>query len=122
MVFDSKINFVYALYTKNYGFIDSNIDNDKLYPIFTYNRNYEVNINSFNSIFEEKEEKKLGSTFIISGVILIVLLALISCFFFYKYFTYSRKRISLNNEDQSQALINDTRGPTSGGTKIEALD
>ena len=122
MVLDSKINFVYALYTKNYGFIDSNIDNDKLYPIFTYNRNYEVNINSFNSIFEEKEEKKLGSTFIISGVILIVLLALISCFFFYKYFTYRRKRISLNNEEQSQELINDTRGPTSGGTKIEALD
>ena len=121
MVLDSKINFVYSLYTKKYGFIDSNIENEKIYPIFIYNRNYKVDMQSFNSIFEEEEEKKLGTAFSVCGFIGVVLLCLLACFFFYKYWTYRRQGISLNEGTSTQNLINDTREPTTN-TKIEALD
>ena len=33
-VVQSKINLVYSIYSKNYGYINSNIENKKIYPVF----------------------------------------------------------------------------------------
>ena len=53
MVIDSKINFVYSIYTKKYGHINPNIDNEKIYLVFTYQKSYEVDIDSYNDYFPD---------------------------------------------------------------------
>ena len=112
MVVDSKINLVYSLNTKNYGYIYPNIENDKTYPIFIYNRNYKVDIDSFNEAFPDiNSAKSFKKYFIIIGVILIVIFALIAAFFFYKSCKHRRGRISLG-KGPKENLINDSRDPT----------
>ena len=115
MVLNSTINFVYSIYTKNYGFLNSKIENKKLYPIFTYNRNYKVDIDSFNEVFSEiNSYKSFRNIFITLGVIFIIIFAILACFCFYKYCS-TKKRINLN--DLSQNLgINTTREPTTNTT------
>ena len=115
MVLNSTINFVYSIYTKNYGFLNSKIENKKLYPIFTYNRNYKVDIDSFNEVFSEiNSYKSFRNIFITLGVIFIIIFAILACFCFYKYCS-TKKHINLN--DLSQNLgINTTREPTTNTT------
>ena len=118
MVLDSKINLIYAIYTKNYGYINSNLENEKLYPVFVYSRNYQVDIDSFNDIFSEiNSYKSFRKVILIVGIILIVLFFIIACFCFYKCYFYRRKRISLTDAPRDN-LINDSREQT----KFTALD
>ena len=122
MVLESKINLVYSIYTKNYGDIVFKIDNDKTYPIFTYQRNYKVNIDSFNDYFSEiNSYKSFRKRFIIIGCIFILVFAIITCVCIYKFFYYQTPRISLDKAPDDKLLLNDssTRGPTT--TKIENI-
>ena len=85
MVLDSKINFVYSIYTKKYGYINPKIENDKTYPIFTYNRNYEVDIDSYNEYFPGiTSYYTFRLVFIVIGIILMIVCAIISIWAFLK--------------------------------------
>ena len=118
MVLDSKISLIYAIYTKNYGYINYNLENEKVYPVFAYNRDYQVDIDSFNDVFSEiNSYKSFRKVFLIVGIILIVLFCIAACFCFYKCYFYRRKRISLT-EAPRENLINDSREQT----KFTALD
>ena len=117
MVLDSNINFVYSIYTKNYGFLNPNIQNEKLYPIFSYNRIYKVNIDSFNDVFSLiNSYKSFRKAFIIALIILILIFAAIAGFCFYKYYFYKRhstiKLDELSANESKDKLINDRREPT----------
>ena len=123
MVIESKINFVYSIYTKQYGYIYSKIENEKTYPIFIYSKNYEVDIDSFNDAFPDiKSYREFRNIFIIVGVILIVLLTIASLVCFY-YGYKAKKRIDISplndSNNKSQALINDSRDPTTNKTNNE---
>ena len=73
MVIDSKMNFIYAINARKYGLINKNIGKDTTYPLFHYQRNYEINVDSYESIFPGVTEYYAqSSTLIIVGVILIV--------------------------------------------------
>ena len=112
MVLESKINFIYAIYTKNYGYINYKLENEKLYPVFVYNRNYQVDIDAFNDVFNEiNSYKSFRKVFLIVGIILIVLFCIAACFCFYKCYFYRRKRISLTDAPKEN-LINDSREQT----------
>ena len=116
MVVESKINFVYSIYTKKFGYINSNIKNDQLLPIFTYSRDYEVSMDSFETVFPYmKDFKSFKTTFSTLMIIFIVLLAILSFFCFFKYFCSGRQRIVIQpiqdqeKHEASQNLINDSR-------------
>ena len=116
MVLKSEINFVYSLYTKNYGYIYPNIENDKIYPIFTYSKTYDVTKDSFNKVFPVKKsesEDNYNYKFLTIGIIIIVICFILAGFFCYKYFSHKRSRISLFPDDEKDtSLINDSRDPT----------
>ena len=114
MVVESKINLLYSLYTKDYGYIYPSIENDKVYPIFTYNKNYKVEIDSFNKVFSYiNSYKNFRKYMIIFGVILIVIFAILAGFCFYKLFFSKNQNVDKNDESQKEIdLINDTREPT----------
>ena len=113
MVLESKINLVYSLYTKNYGCLYPNIENEKNYPIFTYNKEYKVDIDSFNDAFPSlNSAKSFKKNFLIFGIILIVIFAICSGWLIYKAFTHKRERISLLPNGPETNLINDSREAT----------
>ena len=110
MVLESKINLLYSLYTKNYGCLYEKIENEKYYPIFVYNKEYKVNINSFNGAFPFiNSAKNFKKYFIIIGIIIIVILACCTAFVVYKCVTHKRERISLIPANNDINLINDSR-------------
>ena len=75
MVIDSKMNFIYAINARKYGLINKNIGKDTIYPLFRYQRNYEINVDSYESQFPGVTEYYAKSTtLIVVGVILILVL------------------------------------------------
>ena len=110
MVLESKMNLLYSLYTKNYGYLYSKIENEKNYPIFIYNKEYKVDIDSFNGAFPFiNSAKNFRKYFLIIGIIIIVILACCSAFAVYKCYTHKRERISLIPPGSEGNLINDSR-------------
>ena len=113
MVLESKMNLVYSIYTKNYGCLYPKIENEKYYPIFTYNKDYKVEFDSFNDAFPGiNSSKKFKKYSLIFGIIIIVILACLSIFFIYKAVTHKRARISLLPTTLDGNLINDSREQT----------
>ena len=83
---------------------------------FTYSRDYEVSMNSFETVFPYmKDFKSFKTTFSTLMIIFIVLLAILSFFCFFKYFCSGRQRIVIQpiqdqeNREASQNLINDSK-------------
>ena len=75
MVIDSKMNFMYVINARKYGLINKNIGKDTIYPLFHYQRNYEINVDSYESQFPGVTEYYAKSTtLIVVGVILILVL------------------------------------------------
>jgi hypothetical protein len=112
MVLESKINFVYSLNTKNYGYLYYKLENEKNYPIFTYNKEYTVDVDSFYKSFPSIESlKSFKKTVTIVLIVLAVVFLAVTCFCIYKYFTHKRGRISLNKGPET-SLINDSRDAT----------
>ena len=123
MVLESKINLVYSIYTKNYGYLYPKIENEKYYPIFIYNRDYKVDIDSFNDAFPSiNSSKSFKKYFLIFGIIVIVILFCFSIYLIYKAVTHKRARISLLPNDLDGNLINDSREPTKNKGAIKELD
>ena len=114
MVLESKINLVYSINTKNYGYLYPKIENNKFYPIFTYSREYEVNIDSFNEAFPSiNSAKDFKKYFLIFGIIFLVGFACACGFCFYKYLYHKRGRVSITPVfPETENLINDSRDPT----------
>ena len=114
MVLDSKINLVYSLNTKNYGYLYPKIENNKNYPIFLYSKEYEVNIDSFNEAFPSiNSAKDFKKYFLAFGIIFLLIFAGACGFCFYKYLYHKRERVSISPEFPDTAnLINDSRDPT----------
>ena len=114
MVLRSEINLVYSLYTKNYGYLYPEIKNDKSYPLFVYQKVYDVDIDSFNEAFPSiNSSKDFKTIFLVIGIIIIVISCCLCIFFCYKYYTHRRSRISLLPEDTPDTkLINDSRDAT----------
>ena len=65
MVLESNLNLIYSIYTKEFGNIVSMIQNYEFYPFILYNRNYSVNIDSYNKIFAETNSFKNWRLFVI---------------------------------------------------------
>ena len=79
MVIDSKMNFMYTLNSRKYGYLNKLIEKDALYPLFYYQRNYEVNVDSYASQFPGVTEYYENSTvIIIIGSCLIVIFVAIA--------------------------------------------
>ena len=79
MVIDSKMNFMYTLNSRKYGYLNKLIGKDVLYPLFYYQRNYEVNVDSYASQFPGVTEYYENSTvIIIIGSCLIVIFVAIA--------------------------------------------
>ena len=102
MVIDSKINLIYGIYSRNYGFVNSIIENDKFYPIFTYQREYEVEVNSYEEQFPGVTEYYENMTiFIIIGIIVIVIciaIGILACIFL-------NKKLKTKKESLKQSLV-----------------
>ena len=111
MVIDSKINFVYSIYTRKYGNINPKIENDKVLPVFTYQRSFEVDIDSYKDYFPNvKRFYNFRRIFLIIGIALIIICAIISLWAFVTiHKTLVQEDIKKNTESP---LINDTRDPT----------
>ena len=79
MVIESKLNFVYSMDSRKYGLLNKNIEKDEIYPLFLYSRNYEVEVDSYQKEFPGVTEYyENNSTFIIIGVLLIILFSSIA--------------------------------------------
>ena len=113
MVLESKINLVYSLYTKQYRFINPSIENNKTVPIFTYQRNYHVDIDSYDDYFPNiKKYNTFKIVFLIVVIILIVVCAAISLWAFIKIHKGLIKEDIAMNSSQKEPIINDSRDPT----------
>ena len=107
MVVDSKINLVYSLYTKQFGYLFSKIQNEKIYPLFLYSKQYTVQMDSFNNAFPEIQSyRDFRSTFIIVGVIFILIFFIVSLFCFYKYRSEQKPLIPIDKNGPKISLIN----------------
>ena len=103
MVIDSNINLIYGIYARKFGFLNKEIENEEIYPIFTYQRKYEVEVNSYEAQFPGVTEYYKNMTvFIIIGVIVILIfaaLAILAFFYWYKKSKESKK------ESMKQSLV-----------------
>jgi hypothetical protein len=113
LVVDSKINFVYSIYTKKYGYINPKIENNATYPIFIYQRNYSVDADSYNDYFPKiKSYKTFRLIFLIVGIILIVICAIVALWAFIKIHRTLVKEDIDKNTSQLKGNINDSREVT----------
>ena len=112
-VVQSKINLVYSIYSKNYGYINSNIENEKIYPVFIYQKVFEVDSNSYLDYFNDITFfKDFRLIFLIIGIILIVIFVVIALIILIKIHKNLVNEDIQMNSIADDNLINDTRGPT----------
>ena len=112
-VVQSKINLVYSIYSKNYGYINSNIENDKMYPVFIYQKVFEVDSNSYLDYFNDITFfKDFRLIFLIVGIVLIVVFVVIALIILIKIHKNLVNEDIQMNSIANDNLINDTRGPT----------
>ena len=122
MVLDSKINFVYSIYTKKYGLINPKIENEKIYPIFTYHRNYEVDIDSYKDYFPRIEFfYNFKLIFLIVGITLIIICVVVSLWAFIKIHKKLVQEEIEKNEPERDKLINDSRDQTLSNRTTENI-
>ena len=113
MVLESKINLVYSIYTRKYGYFNPKIENEKVLPVFTYKRNFEVDIDSYKDYFPNvKSYYTFRKIFLIIGIILIIACAILSLWAFVTIHKSLVKQDLMKNKPEESPLINDTRGPT----------
>ena len=121
MVISSKINLVYSIYTKSYGNIIPKIENDKTLPIFTYQRSYDVDTDSFYEIFSNiNSYYTFRTVFLIVGIIIIVICFGAAVFTFFKI----HKRLvnddaASQNIPEQERLINDSKNSSMNKSREE---
>ncbi len=116
MVLDSKINLVYSIYTRDYGLINKKIESKKVLPVFTYYRNYEVDVDSYKENFPGVAGYYTFRTvFIIVGVILIVILFIIALVALKKMSRKINEEEIKENIAEQKLVPGDSRDPTIHG-------
>ena len=114
MVLESKLNFIYSIYTRKYGFLNSRIVDEKISPIFTYNREYEVDIDSYIETFPNVAGYyTFKLVFTIIFVIVIVVCAALALLCFMKL----RRKLSVDDiniggDDSNIKLVDESREAT----------
>ena len=118
MVVQSKLNLIYSLYSKNYGYINPNIVNNKAYPIFIYQKVFEFDSDSYNDYFPNVTfYYSFRKIFIIIGIILIVIFAIISLIAFIIIHKNLVNQDIKMNSSATDSLINDSREQTIMGRR-----
>ena len=113
MVVQSKINLVYSLYSKDYGYINPNIENNKIYPVFIYQKVFEMDADSYIDYFPDVTfYHDFRTVFIISGIALIVIFAIITLIAFIKIHKNLVNQEFKMNSYAGESLINDSREQT----------
>ena len=113
MVVQSKINLVYSLYSKDFGYINPEIENNKIYPIFIYQKVFETDSNSYIDYFPDVTfYHDFRNTFIISGISIIVIFAIITLIAFIKIHKNLVNQDIQMNSYAGDHLINDSREQT----------
>lgn len=103
MVVQSKINVFYGIYTRNYGFMNEIIESDKFYPIFTYQRTFEVDVDSYERVFPGISEYYTNmAIFIFIGIFVTVLATACAVIAFY----FLKKREKNKDLSKSEHMIN----------------
>ena len=103
MVVDSNINLIYSVYSRKFGYLNKNVKNEEIYPIFTYQRRYEVEVDSYEKQFPGVTEYYRNMTvFIIIGILVIVICIVIAVLAFY---LLNKKLIQSNKESLKQSLV-----------------
>lgn len=103
MVIDSNINLVYQLHTRNYGYVNKNINSLSTYPLFLYQRKFEVEVNSYEALFPGVTEYYSNLiAFLIVGIFIIILFGAIAII----SFVYLKKKMGQNkNMSMKQSLV-----------------
>ena len=97
MVIDSKMNLIYTLNTRKYNLINKKIKSNTNFPLFLYQRNYEINVNSYENLFPGVTEYyQNATTFIVVGIIIIILFAAIGLV----SFIYLNKKLKEGSLDE----------------------
>ena len=105
IVIDSNINLIYGIYTRNFGFINKNIVNNEIYPVFVYQRKFDVEVNSYEEQFPGVTEYYRNMTvFIIIGIIVIIIFVSLAVFIF----CYLHKKLNrkVPQEEMKESLTN----------------
>ena len=106
--------FIYSIYTRKYGFLNSRIVDEKISPIFTYNREYEVDIDSYIETFPNVAGYyTFKLVFTIIFVIVIVVCAALALLCFMKL----RRKLSVDDiniggDDSNIKLVDESREAT----------
>ena len=113
MVVQSKINLVYSLYSKDFGYINPEIENNKIYPFFIYQKVFETDSDSYIEYFPDVTfYHDFRNTFIISGIVIIVIFAIITLIAFIKIHKNLVNQDIQMNSYAGDHLINDSREQT----------
>ena len=103
MVIDSNINLIYSIYTRKFGYLNKNLKNEEIYPIFTYQRKYDVEVDSYEDQFPGVTEYYRNMTvFIIIGILVIVICIVIAVLAFY---LLKKKLKQTTKESLKQSLV-----------------
>lgn len=119
MVIESNINLIYSIYTRKYGYLNQNLKNEEIYPVFMYQRKYEVEVNSYEDQFPGVTEYYKNMTvFIIIGIIVIVICIVIAVLSFYllKKKLKQDKKVSLK---QSLVPLSDSEFKSNADTEAK---
>ena len=115
MVINSNINLIYAINTRKYGYINKNIVNEEIYPVFTYQRKYDVEVNSYEQQFPGITEYNRNMTvFIVIGVIVIILFIAVAVLAFYCLHKRLHNKGTEDDRKESLAPLSDSEFKTSG--------
>ena len=112
MVLQSNLNFIYSLYTRKYGIINEKIVNDAVVPVFTYNRNYEVDVDSYIENFHGVSGYYTFK--LVFTIIMVILILICAGVALWSFWVLHKKLVvdDINNNLPSSNLINDSRDPT----------
>ena len=103
MVIDSSINLFYVLYTRNYGYVNKKLNSLYLNPIFTYQRKFEVEVNSYEQQFPgvtEYYSNFIG--FVILGISIVVIFCAIAII---SFILLKKKAEQNKNVSMKQSLV-----------------
>ena len=113
MVIQSKINLMYSIYSKNYGYINPDIVNNKAYPIFLYQKIFEVDTNSYLVYFPDIDYyNNFKTIFIIVGIALILICVAVTLIIFIKIHKNLVNEDIVMNSGVRENIINDSREQT----------
>ena len=105
MVIESNINLIYSIYTKNFGNLFSNINNNDLYPIIYYNRKYDIDVTSYQNYFTENKSYKNKKLFVLIFALIVAFIFCSLAVFF--YFQKESERVDSVSKNIDTVLVPD---------------